>query len=684
MGIIVDLFAGGGGASQGIFEALGRHPDIAVNHNAMAVAIHAANHPDTRHFCQDVWSVDPAWVSQGQPVDLLWASPDCTHHSKAKGGPPRRDEKRRDLALVISHKWVPALKPNLLILENVEEFQDWGPCDSSGIPVAAARGENFRAFVNSLRKQGYQVEWRELSACDYGAPTTRKRLFLMARSDGRPIVWPEPTHGAPDSSDVKAGMRKSWRTAAEIIDWSLPCPSIFASSKEIWNTYGLRSIRPLKENTLRRIFKGLKRYVLDSPEPFIVNLAHTRRDGSYDCFRGVSLGESLPTVTLSPGLGVVAPYIVTNTSGHAPHAASSPLSTITTGGQQVVAAPYLVGAGGPFRAGEPVKANKPLGAVLTRNTRAVVTPFLQHVQHSKAKNGVMPADEPLRTITAAPKGGGMALVSPYLVREFGHSTGAACTAPAPVVMATGGGKSVLLAPFLTSYHGAKNENETRGKRLPDCLPTQTTENRFGLVAPFLVKNYSGVVGKGINSPIDTVTTIDHHTLVSPFIAAEADDALPGFKYRASQVAAFLDIYAGNATHEANSQNAAFRTDNSGKADHTEATVRFQGETFIIVDIGMRMLAPSELLLAQGFPASYALSEINGKKIPKSAQIAMIGNSVCPPLAKALVAANYAVSGRADAGAGKPDMPFCSAYVEAREQLRRACACSTAHNPPRER
>ncbi|MDR1659855.1 MAG: DNA cytosine methyltransferase [Desulfovibrio sp.] len=579
MGIIVDLFAGGGGASQGIFEALGRHPDAAVNHDPQAIAIHTVNHADTEHWCQDVWSVDPTWVSRGRTVDLLWTSPDCTHHSKAKGGPPKRDEKRRDLAMVISHKWVPVLKPRVLILENVEEFKDWGPCDGKGVPVAVAKGENFRGFVNRLRRYGYSVQWRELKACDYGAPTTRKRLFFIARRDKLPIVWPEPTHGAPGSPEVLAGGRKPWRTAAEIIDWSLPCPSIFATSQEIWEQYGLRAVRPLAEATLRRIARGIQRFVLDAPEPFIVNLNHTTRDGSYDCFRGASLNDPLPTITKTPGLGVVAPYIVTNTSGHAPHAASSPLSTITTGGQQ-----------------------------------AVVAPFLQHIQHSQAKNGTMPVDKPARTVTAHPKGGGMALI----------------------------------APFLTSYYGRKNENDLRAKGMRDCLPTQTTENHFGLIAPYLIKNYSGVVGKETHKPLDTITAIDHHALVAPHLvtmygASTGQDCESPLRTLV-QRNKFALVYSFFVKYYGCGEGARPVTEPLPTAtgrDRFALVVVVGGEKYMVADIGMRMLAPHELLAAQGFPPDYVLdAEIDGKKITKSAQIAMIGNSVCPPLAKQLVAANY--------------------------------------------
>lgn len=268
--LVVDLFAGGGGASTGIEQAIGRPVDVAVNHDPEAVALHQANHPQTLHLVSDVFEVDPLDVTQGRPVSLLWASPDCTFHSKARGGKPFRDRrganKRRALAGVVV-RWARTVKPRLICLENVEEFQDWGPLDSSGKPCPKRRGDSFRRWVAQLRNAGYVVEWRELRGCDYGAPTIRKRLYLIARCDGEPIVWPQPTHGAPDSLPVRHRKLKPWRTAAECIDWSLPCPSIFERK------------RPLAEATCRRIAAGIMRYVVNAHDPFIVPITHTKAGG---------------------------------------------------------------------------------------------------------------------------------------------------------------------------------------------------------------------------------------------------------------------------------------------------------------------------------------------------------------------------------------------------------------------
>lgn len=292
--IVIDLFAGGGGASTGMEQALKGPVDVAVNHDRIAIEVHRLNHPQTEHWCADLWSVPPNWAVKGRPVGLLWASPDCTHHSKAKGGPPVRDSKKRDMAWIVE-RWAQDVKPRVIILENVEEFLGWGPCDSKGRVIKSQKGSTFRAFVARLRRQGYSVQYRELRACDYGAPTSRKRLFLIARRDKRPIVWPEPTHGP------EAG--RPYRAASECLDFSLPCPSIFLS-KEEGKRLGVR--RPLAENTLKRIAKGIQRYVIDAPEPFIVTCNH-----GGEGFRGQGLSDPMKTVTSSRDAhGLVMPHLI--------------------------------------------------------------------------------------------------------------------------------------------------------------------------------------------------------------------------------------------------------------------------------------------------------------------------------------------------------------------------------------
>ncbi len=294
--LAIDLFAGGGGASTGMEQALGRPVDVAINHDPQAVALHQANHPQTLHLVSDVFEIDPVTVADGRPVGLLWASPDCTFHSKARGGKPHRDRKqankRRALAGVVV-RWAKAVRPRVICLENVEEFQHWGPLDASGQPCPRRRGSSFRRWVASLRNLGYVVEWRELRACDYGAPTIRKRLFLVARCDGAPIVWPAPTHGAPDSLPVRQRKLLPWRTAAECIDWSVPAPSIFERA------------RPLADATCRRIAKGIVRYVIEAAEPFnaLVQSFLVVYYGSED--DGQALSDPLRTVPTRDRFGLV-------------------------------------------------------------------------------------------------------------------------------------------------------------------------------------------------------------------------------------------------------------------------------------------------------------------------------------------------------------------------------------------
>jgi DNA (cytosine-5)-methyltransferase 1 len=515
-GLIIDSFAGGGGASTGIELALGRSPDVAINHDPIALAIHRANHPHTKHYCQDITQLHPRDVAQGRPVDLLWASPDCKHFSKAKGGKPR-SESIRDLPWTVV-LWAETVRPRLIILENVEEFRDWGPLDADNMPIKSRKGETFQKWIGRLRSCGYTVDHRDMRACDYGAPTIRKRLFVIARCDGLPIVWPEPTHGPG---------RLPYRTAAEIIDWTLPCPSIFERAK------------PLAENTCKRIAKGIVRFVLNNPRPFIIGIDN-KSNGA---------GSSWDS--------------------------RNPLTTITTENRHAVVSPVLAGCGG--RAGQ---------------------------------SPPRPCDKPLGTITAKAD---QILVTAHLARHFGNSVGSDCDRPVPTITAGGMGKTAL-------------------------------------VSAFLAKHYGGAVGSDLLKPIGSVTGIDHHSLVSGFITkfkgtCEDGQSLEeplhtvqaeGLHHGA--VAAFLVKYYGsNVGQECFEPLQTITT----KHRFGLVTVTIQGEPYVLADIGMRMLQPRELFAAQGFPDSYIIDPIhNGKPLAKSAQVRACGNSVCPPLAAALVRANY--------------------------------------------
>ena len=537
--IVVDMFAGAGGASCGL-ELVGIHVHAAINHDPVAVSLHARNHPETEHHVQDVYTLSPQWVTRGRRVGLLWMSPDCTHHSKAKGGAPTRNVRRRELAMVLVDRWIPELgdrAPRVVLLENVEEFVEWGPLDNRGRIIEAAKGERFRTFVRKLRSCGYRVDWRELRACDYGAPTIRKRLFMIARRDNRPIVWPEPTHGAPDSPEVLAGKRKPWKTAAECIDWSLPCPSIFASPEEIMARYGIRAVRPLAENTLKRIAKGVVRYVLNSPTPFIVSY-YGPQSGEQG-FRGCGIESPLPTQTCENRFALVRPFVVTNTSGHAPTDIAEPLATQTTGNHHALVRPFLAKHFGGV-VGQPVDV--PAGTVTTIDHHSL---YAAHMVKMRGSNVGDAMDSPLHTVSA--EGTHHALCTTHLQRGFGNSIGEPCGEPIPTVMPGGGGKTALVSAFLAKYYG-----QGFGCSADEPLHTITTKDRFGLV-----------------------------------------------------------------------------------------TVSIAGTPYFISDIGMRMLTPRELARAQGFPDWYVLEQTaDGTPITKTAQVRGIGNSVCPPIAAALAAANY--------------------------------------------
>ena len=574
--LVVDLFAGGGGASTGIEAAIGRSVDIAINHDEAAIAMHTANHPQTKHYCSDIFEVDPLEASEGRPVGLLWASPSCTHFSKARGGTPV-SKQLRSLAWVVV-RWASKVRPRVIMMENVEEMQFWGPVvkdkKSGGfMPCKKRKGKTFDLWIEALKRLGYQVEWKTLVASDYGAPTIRKRLFLVARCDGMLIEWPEITHGNPKAKGFDPKRLKEWRTAAECIDWSIPCPSIFDRKK------------PLAESTLKRIAKGVVRYVIEAKEPFVV------------------------------------------------------------------------GQGGPKYSGKPAATSKPLGAV--------------------------PIDSQWRCPSCS------YIYELYDLPVCGCSNCGSEDDP----VAIDSPASLEVAPIISTYYGHKSESgDMRGSSFDEPLKTQTTENRHALVSAFLAKHYTGVLGQPLDKPTGTVTTIDHHSVVTAHmtkfntgstgfeldtpmhtIIAGGQPKRPGtaitqglvtshmVKLRGDNVGSSLDaplhtITAGG-THAGEVRALLVKYYGNEKDGvslneplHTIPTkdrfglviVHLNGEPYIIVDIGMRMLQPHELYLAQGFPESYIHEfEFNGKPLTKTNQVKMVGNSVCPPIAEALVTKNYA-------------------------------------------
>lgn len=696
--LIVDSFAGGGGASTGIEMALGRSPDIAINHNPAALALHAANHPDTVHLSENIFKVDPLDHVAGKHVGLAWFSPDCKHFSKAKGGKPV-ERNIRDLAWVIV-LWAERAKPDVIIMENVEEWKDWGPLietDKGLMPCPDSRGQTFEKWCKAMKRAGYKLQHRELRACDYGAPTIRKRLFVIARRDGKPIIWPEPTHGAPDDSDVISGRKKPWRTAAEIIDWSLPCPSIFDTSEEIMTKFGLRAIRPLADATMARVARGTKRYVLDAARPFLVQTGYGERKGQDPrCLDG---DAPLGTV-VAGGIkhAVISPSITRFNTGATGSAMDEPVPTVTAnsyikkpGGAAPlgVIAPslsafYGEGAGGKDRS---ASAEEPVRVVTTENRHAVVAPRLMTMRNSgKPFNG---ADEPTHTITAG--GAGLSVVAPVLtyaqqgganrsVEEPHHTICASkkdqnsvimpslmsmkgsdrrdssVEEPHPTVLA-GGGHSAVVSAFMAQHNGDPRKDGTNaarpGRPVDEPIATVTaTGAQQGIVSAFVSRQFGASVGHGADEPSATVTAgVNKSALVAPHLHAYygSDQDTPEdepfhtitTKPRFSHVEAAISAPPFTEDQHERAREVADFLRSYGFWDEREFVTLTIGEAeFVIVDIGMRMLSPRELYSAQGFPTDYEIDrDLDGNPFPKNVQVSCVGNSVCPPMAAALVAAN---------------------------------------------
>lgn len=471
--LIVDNFAGGGGASTGIEMATGMSVDIAINHDPEAIKMHKANHPSTRHYCESVWDVDPIKACKGHPVGLAWFSPDCKHFSKAKGGKPK-DKNIRGLAWVTC-RWAALVRPRVIMLENVEEFKTWGPLNRSHRPIKKKQGETFKKFVRQLEELGYEVQTKELVAADYGAPTKRKRFFMVARCDGQPITWPEHTHAPADSEEVKKGLCKPYVGACTEIDFSLPCPSIFDTSEEIKEKYGIRAVRPLATKTMERIARGLKKFVLDNAEPFIVQCNHS--GANWDYCR--NMNEPLPTITAKHGFGIVepiiSPYMGTNTTNHPGGDCRDPIHTITTGNQQCVVAPTLI------------------------------------QYHSEtADNDVrgQKLDQPLNTVDGSNRYG---LVTSFLHKYYdGGYQGAGDTLANPLPTITAWDHNSICAASLIQLN-----NHCDGRDIKEPFPTITAgDGHFGEVRAFLIKYYGECTGQDIKAPLDTVTSHDRFGLVT--------------------------------------------------------------------------------------------------------------------------------------------------------------------------
>ena len=574
----VDSFAGGGGASTGIEMAIGHPVDIAINHNEAAIMMHRRNHPFTEHYIEDIWQVDPKTAVRGRHVRLAWFSPDCKHFSRAKGA-ALVDKKIRGLAWVVL-KWAAAVRPDVIMLENVPEFTTWGPV-RKGKAVKKKAGQTYRKWLRQLHELGYVIETRRLCAADYGAPTIRTRFHLIARCDGKPIVFPERTHAPRDHVDVKRGKLKPWRAASEVIDFALPCPSIFATKKEIKDQYGVNAMRPLKDNTLRRIARGLDKFVIKSAEPFIVPVGYGEKKGQLP--RIHDLKEPLSTVVSSTKQYVcdplMTPYAICNNAGNAPHGMDEPVPTVTTGGRNILTAPTLI---------------------------------QYHTEQSANEVRGQSLDEPIQTVDAANRYG---LYSVFLSEYYGNARdGIGIREPMQTITAKDkeGLSTAFLSKFFTGVDGAS---------MSEPAPTVTAIDHNSMVLSHLAHFKGKDKGQSVHEPMMTVTACDGQ-FVDVRTTIVKWDGQTDLGYW-NEVRKMLNQYCGY-----------------NLAEDEILLLNIRGIWYFISDIGLRMLTPRELYDAMGFPHDYIIDrDVNGNPITRADQVARCGNAVCPPVAEALVRAN---------------------------------------------
>ncbi|WXF89160.1 DNA cytosine methyltransferase [Pseudomonas syringae pv. atrofaciens] len=671
--IVVDFFCGGGGAGTGLEMGLGRTVSVAKNHSPAAISMHTVNHPGAKHFTTDVFDGDPDTECGGKAVGWFHMSPDCTHHSQAAGGQPRKRE-IRNLSW-IGLKWAGKKKPRVISLENVKQILQWGPlvakrCKSTGrvvklgggiaehgevvpvdqqflVPDPARRGQTWAVFVAELERLGYAVEWRVIRACDFGAPTSRERLFMIARCDGQPIVWPEPTHA---KSPAKG--QKPWRTAAECIDFTDLGKSIFGRKKD------------LAPATLRRVAKGMKKFVIDNPAPFIIPIANWSgetvqsaneplrtvtsypKGGAFSVVSPIIAPathqgsdrindplEPLPTVTCANRgeLTLISPTLIQSgygeREGQQPRVPGidQPLGTVVAGGvKHALTSSILVGAGGPVYAGKPIAADQRVGTLMTQNHRAVATAFMAQMNGGFNTTHAKGADEPMTTITNT--GSQQQLVTATLITNTtGHGP---TNLESPVPTLTTGQHHALVAANLVHLRGNCDARDVN-----DPLHTISSGGQHhGLVTAFMERQFGASVGQPLDEPAPTVTAGGggKSSVVSLRLSPEHEEG-------ALRVAAFLISYYGTENVSGAGEPAPTITTKDRLA---LVTVMVKGTPYVIVDICLRMLKPSELYKAQGFPADYVITHgADGKPFTKTQQVHMCGNSVSPPPMAALARAN---------------------------------------------
>lgn len=576
--IIVDNFAGGGGASTGMELATGRPVAIAINHDPDAILMHKTNHPYTEHLQASVWDVDPRKVCRGRPVGLAWFSPDCKHFSKAKGA-ALVDRNIRGLAWIVL-RWAGTVRPRVIILENVEEFVTWGPV-RKGKPVKKKAGETFQQWKQQLLDLGYAVEHRELIAADYGAPTSRKRFVLVARCDGRPIVWPERTHAPRDSQEVKEGHLLPWRSAAEVIDWSIPCYSVFDSKQEIKEKYGVNAVRPLAKNTMRRVIRGVDKFTIKSGKPFIVPTGYGERQGQRPRVHDIQRPLSTVVSTVKQNLckPVMAPFTFSNTGGSVGADAWNPVHTIRTAGGQILASASLMSIGQTGGGDRIREVLNPVPTVVSKQEACIVAASMMqyHTEHTENVRG-NEVGIPLPTVDASNRYG---LTTAQLVEYFGNGQPIDVTNP---------------------------------------MRTVTSHDREAVVCSHIVEFKGQDIGQAPQNPLRTIT-------------ASAGEFAACHTYLAK--VGGTDLMHWPEIRELLNEHCGYSL-----ADDEVLLLEIDGGYYFIGDILLRMLTPRELYNAMGFPLDYIIDhDYRGNVYGKTKQVARCGNAVCPPMATALVRAN---------------------------------------------
>ena len=615
--IIVDNFAGGGGASTGIELATGRPVTIAINHDPAAILMHKTNHPYTEHLQASVWDVDPIKVCAGRPVGLAWFSPDCKHFSKAKGS-ALVDRNIRGLAWIVL-RWAGTVKPRIIILENVEEFTTWGPV-RKGKPVKKKAGQTFNKWLRQLKDCGYHVEHRELVAADYGAPTTRKRFVLIARCDEKPIVWPKRTHAPADSWLVREGKCKPWRAAAEIIDFSLPMYSIFATKEEIKEKYGVNAVRPLAENTMKRAIRGVDKHTIKSGDPFIIPTGYGERPGQAP--RVHDINAPLPTVVSTGKQNLVdpvlSPFLAECNHSGGGHIADvgDPVGTITQKCTKGLAASVL----SPFTFPNTAhsvgsQANQPVHTVTTAGNQILAAANLIQYHTEQTENvRACGLRDPLPTVDGSNRHG---LVASHLTEYYGN--GQPIDIGEPLHTVTGHDREALVSAVIHPIHDGGYKGKGNKPDIP--LNTVTASGGLMLAAHHIAEFKGQDVGQRMDKPLRTIT------------AGGGEFAVVGTEIRAYEPGTDLGYWPEVRT-------LLNRHCGYTLADNEVLLLKINGRLWYISDITMRMLTPRELYAAMGFPPDYVIEkDYTGKPYPKSQQVARCGNAVCPPMAAAVVRAN---------------------------------------------